>query len=56
MYDINIYTGKPIKSITKEGIFEIIKIDYLIEEVICTPINSIDNKRETFKFKDLKDL
>lgn len=51
-----LYTGKPVKTSQKEGLWEVIKIDYFTQEVICIPINSIENKIETFRISTLKDL
>jgi hypothetical protein len=56
MYNINVYSGKPVKSTTKDGIFEIIKVDYTTDEVICVPMNSIESRLETFRISTLIDL
>lgn len=53
---IVVYTGKPVKSTTKDGLFEIIQILEATEEVICQAINSIDTNLEVFRISTLEDL
>lgn len=52
---MDLYPGAAVKTTKEEGKFEIIKVENITEEVICIPINSIDNQRRTFKFGDLEE-
>lgn len=52
----DIFIGKTVKSKTREGDFNVLRLDDYEEKVFCIPLNSIDNEVKAFRVEELKEV